>query len=123
MPVIPLGVPVKVYVPAVFTTRFENVASPLLTATAVVPEVKELCALPDLMLTPTEPLAEVATLPKESRTWTVTLGIADPAVPGPGAAGLKAMDLAAPPVMVSACVSLLKDPETVIVGVPACVSP
>ena len=123
IPVIPFGVAVKVYEPAVLTTRSENVATPLLTVTGVVPEVKVPCALPDLMDIPIEPLADVATLPKLSRTCTATLGIAVPAIPGPGAAGLKAIDLAAPPVIVSTWVPFARAPEAVIVGAPALVSP
>jgi hypothetical protein len=38
----------------------------------------------------TEPLAELTTLLKLSSTETATLGMALPAVPGPGVAGVKA---------------------------------
>jgi hypothetical protein len=62
-PLMLTGVAVKVYVPAVFTTRLEKAATPLLRATVVVPELKEVCGLPLLMVMVTEPLAAVATLP------------------------------------------------------------
>ena len=62
-PVMPTGVAVKVYEPAVLTTRLEKVATPPLKATVPVPEVNELCGLPLLMVMVTEPLAVVTKFP------------------------------------------------------------
>jgi hypothetical protein len=58
------GVAVKVYVPAVLIKRFENVATPLLSVTAVVaPGAKEVWVLPLLIVSVTDPLAVVTRLP------------------------------------------------------------
>ena len=121
-PVMPLGVAVNVYVPAAVTWRLEKVATPLLMPTVVGIEVK--VPGPVAMDMTTEPLlVDVATLPKASRACTTTLGMALPAVPGPGGFGLKTRWVAAPPVTVSDWVSLARAPEAVIVGSPALVSP
>ena len=108
-----------------FTTKLEKLATPLLTPTEVVPEVKLDCALPPAIDRMTEPLlAVVTTLPKLSWTCTSADGIALPAVPGPGVVGLKASLAAAPAVIVS---DWLPDDiavaEAVISGVPDLVSP
>jgi hypothetical protein len=109
----------------VFTTKLEKLATPLLTPTEVVPEVKLDCALPPAIDTVTEPLlAVVTTLPKLSWTATSTEGIALPAVPGPGAAGLKASLDAAPALIVSDWVPADSPlAEAVTVGDPDLVSP
>jgi len=108
----------------VFTTKLVKFATPLLTLTVVVPEVKLDCGLPDLMDMMTEPLAVVTTLPKLSSTCTATLGIELPGVPGPGVAGLKASWVAAPAVMVTVVVPQVLEPfVAVMVGVAAVSSP
>jgi hypothetical protein len=102
-----------------------KLATPLVTPTEVVPEVKLDWALPEAMDKVTEPLfAVVTTLPKVSWTWTSTEGIALPAVPGPGVVGLKPSLVAAPALMVSGWVPADSPvAEAVISGVPALVSP
>ena len=67
-----------------------KLATPPLRGTVAVPELKVPWGLPDLMDMATEPLAELTTLLKLSSTETATLGMALPAVPGPGVAGVKA---------------------------------
>jgi hypothetical protein len=59
------GAAANVYVPIVSTTRLENVATPLLRATVVVPELKVVWGLPSPvgMDMETEPVAVVTTLP------------------------------------------------------------
>ena len=96
-------------------------ATPLLTLTVVVPEVKLDCGLPDLMDMMTEPLAVVTTLPKLSSTCTATLGIELPGVPGPGVAGLKAswVAAAAPTVIVTDVETPWPGSVAVMVCVPA----
>ena len=71
------------------TTRLENVDTPLLEPTVVVPELKVDCGLPAAMLIVVDPLAEVTTFPNASSICTPTLGIGLPAVPGPGEGVLK----------------------------------
>ena len=87
-PLILIGEAVKVYVPEVLTTRLENVATPFVTFTVEVPDVNPDCGLPVLIVTVTDPVAVVTTFPRLSSTCTATLGIAMPAVPGPGVVGL-----------------------------------
>jgi hypothetical protein len=84
------GVAVNVYDPGVLTTRLLKVATPFTTFALVVPEVNVACG-PDAIDMVTEPeLSEVSTFPYVSSTETATLGMLLPAVPGPGAAGVKA---------------------------------
>jgi chemotaxis protein CheY-P-specific phosphatase CheC len=57
------GVAFKVYVPFVFTIRFENVATPLLSETDVVLVVKVVTGSPAGRLIVTDPLVAVARFP------------------------------------------------------------
>jgi len=74
----------------VSTTRFEKVATPELTDSVAVPEVKPDCGLPDLMDIVMVPVfSVVTTFPFASSTDTATFGMELPAVPGPGVSGVK----------------------------------
>jgi hypothetical protein len=107
------------------TTKLEKLATPLLTPTDVVPEVKLDCAPPPAIDRVTDPLLAVVTkLPKLSWTCTTTEGIELPALPGPGVVGLKPSLAATPALIVSDWVPADSPvAEAVIVGDPDLVSP
>jgi hypothetical protein len=110
------GVAVMTYEPAVLSTRFVKLPTPLITETFVMPEENELCGEPLRSEIVTDPAFKaVSTLPMLSSTDTLTLEIVAPAVAGPGVVGVKTSWLAAPGVTVSEACAVLPEYEPVTV--------